>query len=117
MSTPEYFHSGSRMSKMVIHNGTIYLSGQVGTAGASVTQQTQDVLAKIDDLLAEGNSDKSNILSATIWMASMDDFQAMNSVWDAWVDQSTPPARATGESKLATPDFLVEIMIVAAVKS
>lgn len=116
MSNPEYFHSGPRMSQMVKYNNTLYLAGQVGTAGESVANQTRDVLAKIDALLAEGNSDKSHIVSATIWLASMDDFQEMNGVWDAWVDPAHPPARATGESKLATPDYLVEIIIVAAVK-
>ena len=102
------------MSQMVIHGDTIYLAGQVGTAGASVTQQTQDCLDKVDALLAEAGSDKTKILSTTIWMADMADFAEMNAVWDAWVPEGHAPARATGESKLATPDYLVEVIVVAA---
>ena len=104
---------GTRMSQAVIHNDVIYLAGQVGS-GSDATEQTKDILAKIDALLAEAGSSKSNILSATIWLATMDDFEAMNVVWDAWIDPNNPPARACGESRLATPQFVVEIMIVAA---
>ncbi|WP_321832366.1 RidA family protein [Thalassovita sp.] len=107
-------HTGARMSQMVIHGDTIYLAGQVGTAGASVAQQTQDCLDKVDALLAEAGSDKTKILSTTIWMADMSDFAEMNAVWDAWVPEGHAPARATGESKLATPDYLVEVIVVAA---
>ncbi|MEC8042086.1 MAG: RidA family protein [Pseudomonadota bacterium] len=107
-------HTGARMSQMVIHGDTIYLAGQVGTAGASVAQQTQDCLDKVDALLAEAGSDKTKILSTTIWMADMADFAEMNAVWDAWVPEGHAPARATGESKLATPDYLVEVIVVAA---
>lgn len=107
-------HTGARMSQMVIHGDTIYLAGQVGTAGASVAQQTQDCLYKVDALLAEAGSDKTKILSTTIWMADMADFAEMNAVWDAWVPEGHAPARATGESKLATPDYLVEVIVVAA---
>lgn len=107
-------HTGARMSQMVIHGDTIYLAGQVGTAGASVAQQTQDCLDKVDALLAEAGSDKTKILSTTIWMADMADFSEMNAVWDAWVPEGHAPARATGESKLATPDYLVEVIVVAA---
>jgi enamine deaminase RidA (YjgF/YER057c/UK114 family) len=107
-------HTGARMSQMVIHGDTIYLAGQVGTAGAAVAQQTQDCLDKVDALLAEAGSDKTKILSTTIWMADMSDFAEMNAVWDAWVPEGHAPARATGESKLATPDYLVEVIVVAA---
>jgi len=107
-------HIGARMSQMVIHGDTIYLAGQVGTAGASVAQQTQDCLDKVDALLAEAGSDKTKIMSTTIWMADMADFAEMNAVWDAWVPEGHAPARATGESKLATPDYLVEVIVVAA---
>lgn len=106
--------SGSRMSEAVIHGNTIYLAGQVGTPGGSVTQQTKDVLASIDSLLARCGSDKSKILMATIWLADIGTFGEMNAVWDAWVDKSNPPARATSEGKLATPDYKVEIIVVAA---
>lgn len=112
--TIQRLHSGPRMSQAVIHGDTVYLAGQVGAPGESVAAQTTAVLASIDKLLAEAGSEKSRILSATIWLASMDDFAEMNSVWDRWVDPANPPARATGEAKLATPDYRVEIIIVAA---
>ncbi|WP_412562675.1 RidA family protein [Thalassobius sp. MITS945101] len=107
-------HTGARMSQMVIHGDTIYLAGQVGTAGAPVAQQTQDCLDKVDALLAEAGSDKTKILSTTIWMADMADFAEMNAVWDAWVPEGHAPARATGESALATPDYKVEVIVIAA---
>lgn len=107
-------NAGARMSQAVIHGDTVYLAGQVGAPGESVTEQTKEVLAKIEDLLAQAGSSKSQILSATIWMADMADFAEMNAVWDAWVDGKDAPARATGEAKLATPDYKVEIIIVAA---
>lgn len=106
--------TGPRMSQAVAYGNTVYLAGQVGTPGASVTVQTTEILANIDRLLAEVGSDKTKILSATIWMADMADFAEMNAVWDGWVPQGHTPARATGESKLATPDYKVEIIIVAA---
>ncbi|MBO0344489.1 RidA family protein [Roseibium sp. CAU 1637] len=106
--------SGPRMSQAAIHNGMVYLAGQVGVAGEGVAAQTKTILQRIDDLLARAGSDKSRILQATIWLDDMADFAEMNSVWDAWVDTSNPPARAAGESKLATPEYKVEIIIVAA---
>ena len=106
--------TGQRMSQAVIHGQTIYLAGQVGTPGTSVTAQTQEILEKIESLLEQAGSDKTQILSATIWMASMDSFAEMNAVWDAWVPEGHAPARATGESALATPEHLVEILIMAA---
>ncbi len=107
-------HTNQRMSQIVQHGDTIYLAGQVGTAGASVAQQTQDCLDKIDTLLGEVDSDKSRILQAVIWLADMADFEEMNGVWDAWVPEGAAPARACGEAKLARPDFTVEIIVVAA---
>ncbi|MEP9397413.1 RidA family protein [Mesorhizobium sp. KR2-14] len=106
---------GPRMSDIVIHNNTIYLAGQVGAPGASVTEQTKAILASIDELLAKAGSDKTKILQAIIWLADMNTFGEMNAVWDAWVPQGHTPARATGEAKLATPDYKVEIIITAAV--
>ncbi|AUQ73474.1 RidA family protein [Phaeobacter piscinae] len=114
MTQIERSHTGPRMSQIVKHGETIYLAGQVGTAGASVAQQTQDCLDKIDTLLAEAGSDKSRILQCTIWLSEMADFAAMNAVWDAWVPEGQTPARACGEAKLARPDFLVEMIVVAA---
>ena len=105
---------GPRMSDAVIHGNTIYLAGQVGTPDTPVIQQTKEVLAAIDALLARCGSSKSKILSATIWLADIADFAAMNSVWDSWVDRDNPPARATSEGKLAAPGYKVEIIVVAA---
>ena len=115
MSDIKRIETGARMSQAVVHGGLVYLAGQVGTAGASVTVQTQDILASIDRLLASVGSDKTKILQTTIWMASMDDFAEMNAVWDGWVPQGNAPARATGEAKLATPDYKVEIICIAAI--
>jgi enamine deaminase RidA (YjgF/YER057c/UK114 family) len=107
-------HAGPRMSQAVVHGDTIYLAGQVGAPGESVTRQTEAVLAQVDALLAEAGSDKSKILSATIWLADMADFAEMNAVWDRWVGGKDAPARATGEARLATPDYKVEIIVIAA---
>lgn len=106
---------GKRMSGAVVHGNTVYLAGQVGTAGDDVTQQTKTALAEVDKLLAAAGTDKSKILNATIWLADIADFGKMNAVWDSWVDPENPPARATGESKLATPEYLVEVIVIAAI--
>lgn len=107
---------GSRMSQAVVHGDTVHLAGVVAreAPGASMTAQTQAVVARIDDLLGQAGSDKSKMLSATIWITDMAHFAEMNAVWDAWIDPANPPARACVEAKLASPDFDVEIMIVAA---
>ncbi|MFY0309048.1 RidA family protein [Leisingera sp. D0M16] len=107
-------HTGQRMSQIVTHGDTIYLAGQVGTAGASVEQQTKDCLDKIEALLAEAGSDKTRILQTVIWIADMKDFAEMNAVWDAWVPEGHAPARACGEAKLAREDLLVEFIVTAA---
>ena len=108
-------HGNQRMSQIVIHGDTIYLAGQVAAdASADITVQTQQVLQKVDDLLAEAGSDNSKILSAQIWIASMGHFSAMNAVWDAWVPDGHAPARACIEARLASPDLLVEVGVIAA---
>lgn len=109
----ERLDKGPRMSQAVIHGDTVYLAGQVGE-GPDVASQTKAILESVDSLLARAGTDKSKLLSATIWLADMNDFAAMNSVWDSWVDPNNAPARATGESRLAAPKYLVEIIIVAA---
>ncbi|SFD69079.1 Enamine deaminase RidA, house cleaning of reactive enamine intermediates, YjgF/YER057c/UK114 family [Sulfitobacter brevis] len=114
MSTIERHHGGPRMSQIVVHGETVYLAGQVGTEGASVAQQTQDCLDKVDALLAEVGSDKSRMLQVIIWLADMADFAEMNGVWDAWVPQGNTPVRACGEAKLATPGYTVEVIVTAA---
>lgn len=113
----ERLHTGPRMSQAVIHNQTVYLAGQVasGAPNGSVTEQTKDILSKIDSLLAEAKTDKSKILSATIWLTDMATFAEMNKVWEAWVVPTATPARATVMSpQLAAPEYKVEIAIVAA---
>ncbi|MTH35363.1 RidA family protein [Paracoccus limosus] len=114
MSEIKRVETGPRMSQAVVHNGIVYLAGQVGKPGESVADQTREVLAQIDRLLAECGSDKTRILTAQVWMADMAHFAEMNAVWDAWVPAGHAPARATGESALATPDYKVEIIVVAA---
>ena len=110
----ERIHVGDRMSKIVKHNGVAYLSGQVGN-GVSVTEQTQDCLSRVDDLLTEAGSDREHMLQATIWLSDMADFAEMNAVWDAWVPKGHAPARACGEAKLARKELKVEIIVTAAV--
>lgn len=105
---------GKRMSQAVIHGNTVYLAGQVGNPGDDVAAQTATALAEIERLLRQAGSDKSRILSATIWLADMADFDAMNSVWEPWIDPENPPTRATCEAKLASPDYKVEIIVIAA---
>jgi len=114
MAEVERKHVGARMSQIVKHGETIYLAGQVGTPGTTAAQQTQEILAKIDALLAEVGSDKSKLLQSIIWLADMRDFDAMNSVWDAWVAEGHTPARACGQANLASPDLTVEITVIAA---
>ena len=106
---------GPRMSDIVIHNDTIYLAGQVGEPGGNVGAQTRDILAAIDELLAKAGTDKTKILQAIIWLADMSTFAEMNAEWDKWVPQGHTPARATGEAKLAGPEYLVEIIVTAAI--
>jgi len=106
-------HTNQRMSKIVKHGTTVYLSGQVGTAGDSVAAQTRTCLDKIEALLAEAGSSPVRILQTTIWLADMADFAEMNEVWDAWLPLGAAPARACGEAKLARPELLVEILVVA----
>jgi len=107
-------NSNERMSQIVIHNQTIYLSGQVGAIEEDVAAQTLTCLNKVEKLLEEVGSDKSKMLSATVWLRSMADFVAMNTVWDEWFEGNLPPARACGESVLAHPDLLVEVTVIAA---
>jgi len=107
---------GPRMSQATVHNGVVYLAGQVAL-GASVKEQTTGILKQIDALLAEAGTDKSKLLSASIWLADMETFGQMNEVWEGWVIPGQTPARATVEARLATPDYLVEIAVIAAVSA
>lgn len=105
---------GPRMSQAVVHGESIYLAGQVGSPGTSVTAQTTEILAAIDALLRLAGSGKDHLLMTTIWLADMADFEEMNLVWDDWIAGHPAPARATGEVGLAAPDYKVEIIVVAA---
>lgn len=105
---------GPRMSEAACYNGIVWLAGQVGKPGGSVAQQTADCLAEVDRILAEAGTDKTRILSVQIWLADIATFAEMNAVWDTWVPTGHTPARATGEAKLATPDYKVEIIVTAA---
>ncbi len=111
----ERIQTGTRMSKIVIHNQVAYLCGQVG-AGDTVAEQTRDCLARVDALLEEAGSDREHILQAIIWLSDMSDFAEMNEVWDAWVPEGHAPARACGEAKLARDVLKVEVIVTAAVK-
>ncbi|HVI53270.1 MAG TPA: RidA family protein [Candidatus Sulfotelmatobacter sp.] len=116
MSTVTRIGAGNRMSEATAFNGLVYLAGQIAedNPGAPVGVQMAEVVKRIDDLLAKAGSDKTRILSATIYLADIRDFTEMNKVWDAWVVPGQTPARATVEAKLATPDFVVEVQVVAA---
>src|ERR1043166_885795 len=107
---------GPRMSQIVINGNTVYLAGIVArnAPGKSVTEQTKDILGIIDGYLAKAGTDKSKLLSANTWITDMKTFGEMNAVWDAWVAPGHTPARATVEARLASPDYKVEIMVVAA---
>jgi enamine deaminase RidA (YjgF/YER057c/UK114 family) len=110
------FETGPRMSQVVVHGNTVYLAGVVAnkTAGESVTKQTEEILSIIDGHLASAGSDKSKLLTATIYITDMKTFPDMNAVWDGWVSAGNTPARATVEAKLAAPKYNVEIMVTAA---
>jgi enamine deaminase RidA (YjgF/YER057c/UK114 family) len=115
--TIERLHVGPRMSQVVIHNKIVYLAGQVAgkARGKNVTEQTQEILATLDALLKEAETDKSRVLSATIWLSDMATFAEMNKAWDDWVVPGATPARATVESaKLASSEYKVEIAVIAA---
>jgi len=110
-----YHDSNARMSQIAIHNGSVYLAGQVPTdASADMRGQTEQVLARIDLLLEKAGTSKEHLISAQIWVTSMAEFDQMNAAWDAWVVPGRPPVRAAVEAKLAKPEWKVEIMVVAA---
>lgn len=112
----ERFEVGPRMSEMAVHNGVVYLAGQIAdNPGEGIVGQTRQVLASIDALLAQAGSDKSRILRAQIFLKDTLDFEAMNRVWDAWVEPGHTPPRATVQAALADPHWLIEIVVTAAV--
>lgn len=113
--TIQRHHSNARMSKIVQHGGLIFLCGQTssGTALSGINDQTSEVLRRIDALLVDVGSDRSRLLSATVYLKQIEDFAAMNAVWEAWVPSGAAPARTTVQAKLASNDLLIEITVVA----
>jgi enamine deaminase RidA (YjgF/YER057c/UK114 family) len=110
-------HVGKRLSEIAIHNGTVYLAGQIAeNTSQDIVGQTREVLGFVDRLLTEAGSDKTRILSCQIYISDMANFAGMNEVWDAWVVPGHTPPRATVEAKLANPACLVEIVITAALQ-
>ncbi|NPC56967.1 RidA family protein [Caenimonas soli] len=110
------FDVGARMSEMAVHNGTVYLAGQIADdSGQDIRGQTRQVLGAIDALLARAGSDKTKILLAQIFLADLADFAAMNEVWDAWVAAGQTPPRATVQAHLAKPEWKLEIVVTAAI--
>ncbi len=115
--TIQRMETKARMSRIVKHNGTIYLCGQVcKDATKGITEQTSSMLEKVDELLEQAGSDREHLLSATIYVSDMKYFADMNAVWDAWVPEGHAPARACVEAKMARDVLLVEISVVAAEK-
>lgn len=113
--TAKRFKVGMRMSQAVVHGDTVYLAGQVADdPSVDITGQTRQILGKIEGLLAEAGTDKSKLLSATVWLADIRHFEEMNKIWDAWVSPGNTPARACVEAKLARASLLVEIGAIAA---
>ncbi|NVK40363.1 MAG: RidA family protein [Oceanospirillaceae bacterium] len=113
--TIERIETGARMSRAVVHNGTVYFCGQVAEdRSADITGQTETMLAKVDKLLESVGSSRERILSATVYIRDMKDFAAMNAVWDAWVPEGRAPARACVEARMASPELLVEVSVIAA---
>ena len=112
----ERMQTAARMSRIVKHNGTVYLCGQVcADATKGMTEQTQTMLDKVDALLTEAGSSRKHMLSATVYVRDMKDFAEMNAVWDAWVPEGHAPARACVEARMARPELLVEVSVVAAI--
>lgn len=103
-----------RRSRMVKYNGMCFLSGQFSDSDGDIGEQTRETLARIDELLKRAGTDKSRLLTAQIWLRDMSDFDAMNEIWDAWVDPGNPPTRCCGQVLMAYPDMRIEIVVSAA---
>jgi len=116
MTSIQRTHTNARMSKIVRHGGVVYLCGQTssGSPIEGIEGQTQEVLSRIDGLLKEAGTDRSRILSATIYLRDIADFAAMNTIWESWMPNGAAPARATVQATLASPQLHVEITVIAA---
>ncbi|MGN6223517.1 RidA family protein [Pseudoxanthomonas sp.] len=110
------FDVGPRMSEMAIHNGVVYLAGQIADdAGQDIRGQTRQVLAAVDALLAQAGTDKSKLLRVEIFLKDITDFEGMNQVWDEWVVPGHTPPRATVQARLANEEWRIEVLVTAAV--
>lgn len=115
--TIQRMEMNTRRSRVVVHNGTVYLAGQVANdPSGDITSQTREALENVDKMLAIAGTDKSRILSATIWLKDMADFSGMNAVWDKWIDPANPPARACGKVEMARSELRIEVLVVCAAK-
>ena len=114
--TIQRIDAGPRMSKVVIHGDTVYLAGLTAnkTVGQSLADQSAEILSLIDGFLAKAGSDKSKLITATIWLSDIRTVDEMNKVWDAWVPAGCAPARACIEALLQGPEKKVEIQVTAA---
>lgn len=111
------FHVGARLSEMALHNGTVYLAGQVpDDATQDIRGQTAQVPAMVDQLLAEAGSDKSRILMTQIFLTDISEIAGMNEVWDAWIPAGHTPPRATVQAMLANPAWKIEVVVTAALQ-
>lgn len=108
------FDFDTRIHHGVVHDGTVYLTGQVAEPGQSAADQMREVLAKIDDLLAKADTDKTRILHVQMWLDDVRDFDEVNAVWDAWMPMEHAPARSSGQGRMAKPGMLVELIVTAA---
>ncbi|CAN1571320.1 TdcF Putative translation initiation inhibitor, yjgF family [Paracoccaceae bacterium] len=108
------FGVGPKIAEAVAYNGILWVAGQLGEPSGTVTSQMREALAAIDRILAEAGTNKTRILSTQIWLADISTFDEMNAVWATWVPQGHTPARATGEAKLAGPEYLVEVIVTVA---
>ena len=115
MGSIQRFDFDTRIHHAVVHNGTLYLTGQVARPGQSAADQMREVLGKIDTLLAKAGTDKTRLLQVQMWLDDMRDFDEVNAVWDAWMPKEHAPARSSGESRMAKPGMLVELICTAAV--
>lgn len=117
MSEIKRLRINSRFSEAVIHNGVVYISGQVDLSEARSTRlQTKNVLALIDELLAEAGTDRSHLLRAFVYLANIGDLQEMNKEWESWIVPDNPPARTVAQCQLSSPAFLVQVSVEAALK-
>ena len=115
MSEIQRIDQSARRSRAVVHNGIVYLSGQVpDDRSGGIADQARQVLEKVDDLLKQAGTSKNRILSAQIWLQTMEDFAGLNAVWDAWVVPGETPSRCCGKVELNDPKCRVEIVVTAA---